>query len=254
MPDAMTRPALALASFALLACGPVKPRPDGGTVDTSCGLDCAAQTRFGLLIGTCFEYSNTNAGQNPASLGAEVLDVFTLEGGVKVIPVEYKELGQLRMRDSFGIVDGELRLMRREFAGGNSVTWKDASNTIVGVAWLRTTSASGETLEADRTATTVSGGGSATNATANHKVTLNAAGSSDLTTPLQTYTEGLSMLFNAAPGTDNRRTFVPEVGFVGFSNTFTLGGTGTATPFKLQKIRDLKADGGTSVLCGFGAP
>lgn len=255
MPGPMMRPALALLFLALVACGPNKPRPDGGTVDTSCGLDCAAQARFGLIVGTCFEYSNTNTGQNPASLGAEVLEVFTLEGDVKVIPVEYKELGQLRMRDSFGIVDGELRLMRREFQGGNSVTWKDASNAIVGVGWLRTTSATGETLEGDRTATTVTGGGAGMNATASHKVTLNTAGSSDLNTPLKAYTDGLSMLFNAAPGTDNRRVWVPDVGFIGFSNTFTLGGTGTAPPYKLQKIRNLKdTDAGTQPLCGFGAP
>jgi hypothetical protein len=251
----MTRLALALLSCALVACGPSKPRPDGGTIDTSCGIDCAAQAKFGLIIGTCFEYSNTNAGQNPASLGAEVLELFTLEGDVKVIPVEYRELGQLRMRDSFGIVDGELKLMRREFAGGNSVTWKDASNAIVGVGWLRTTSATGETLEGDRTATTVTAGGAGMNAPATHKVTLNTAVTSDLNTPLKAYPDGLSMLFNAAPGTDNRRTWVPDVGFIGFSNTFTLGGSGTATPYKLQKIRNLKdTDGGTVVPCGFGAP
>ena len=250
----MTRSALVLVSLALAACGPGKPKPDGGTIDTSCGLDCASQQSFGLIIGTCFEYSNTNAGQTPASLGAEVLDIFTLEGDVKVIPVEYKELGQLRMRDSFGIVDGELRLMRREFQGGNSVTWKDGNNAIVGVGWLHATSATGESIEVDRTATTVSGGGTGTNATATHRVSLNTAVSSDLSTPQKTYDSALSMLFNSAPATDNRRVWVPEVGFIGFSNTFTLTGSGTAVPYKLQKIRDLKADGGTSVLCGFGAP
>ena len=255
----MLRPALVFVVLALAACSPPAPKPDGGSVDTSCGLDCAAQQKFGLIIGTCFEYSNTNAGQNPASLGGEVLDVFTLEGGVKVIPLEYRELGQLRMRDSFGIVGNELRLMRREFAGGNSVTWKDSSNAIVGVGWLHTNSSSGESIEVTRTATTVSGGGTGMNADATHRVTVTeitstSSTASDLTTPLKTYESALSMLFNAAPATDNRRLWVPDVGFISFSNTFTLSGSGTAVPYKLQKIRDLKADGGSSTLCGFGGP
>lgn len=251
----MTRPALLAAALCLAACGPPKPKPDGGTpVDTSCGLDCALQARFGLLVGTCFEYSNTAAGQNPASLGAEVLEVFTLEGAVKVLPLRYTELGQERMRDSFAFADGELRLMRREFAGGNSVTWKDASNAIVGVGWLKADTAAGQTLEVTRTATTVQGGGTGSNAEQAHKVTFTAAGTSDLATPLATYDGGVTMLFNAAPATDNRRVWVPHVGFIGFSNSFSLTTT-SATPYKLQKIRDLKAtDAGTPVLCGFGAP
>lgn len=250
----MTR-ALPFAVLLLAACGPATPKPDGGTpIDTSCGLDCAAQATFGLLEGTCFEYTDSAVAQNPATLGAKVLPVFTLEGDVKVMPVEYRAGGQLRMRDSLGLVNGELRLMRREFAGGNSVSWKDAQGNIVGVPWLRTNTGPNETLEVTRSASTVQGGGAATGADATHRVSTQAAGSTDLNTPAQTWTEGLTLLFNDVPGTDTRRVFVKDVGFVGFSNDFALT-AGTATQFKLQKVRNMNAtDGGTVVDCGFGGP
>src|SRR5512140_2444422 len=92
---------LAAVMLGLVGCGPtVKPTPDAGP-DTSCGIDCAAQNRYGLIARRCFEYSNDPLnGQDPAALGALVLPVTKLEGGLDVMPVEYLQLGQLRMRDS----------------------------------------------------------------------------------------------------------------------------------------------------------
>src|SRR5262245_19903143 len=111
-----------LAATVTLGCGG-KATPDAGTVDTSCGLDCAAQTRFGLLFGTCFEYTDGTTAATPPALAAEVMPLTTLEGGLSVLQLKYSSGGQRRMQDSFTIVDGTLKLVRREFGvGGTSVS------------------------------------------------------------------------------------------------------------------------------------
>ena len=57
----------------LFACGTADPVvPDAGVIDTCCGIDCAAQRRYGLLVNTCFEYSASSAAQDPADLGVLV--------------------------------------------------------------------------------------------------------------------------------------------------------------------------------------
>jgi len=125
-------------TLALSACGSsTTTTPDAGP-DVSCGLDCAAQARYGLIIDRCFEYSTSKTtADDPPALGLWVRPVFTIEGGVKVIPVEYRQNGQIKMIDSFGIVDGTLKLMRREFSGtGQSVTYKTGMD-ITGVTWLQ---------------------------------------------------------------------------------------------------------------------
>src|SRR4051812_6733723 len=120
---------LALVSLFALACGGNKTPPDAGPmIDTSCGIDCAAQTRYGLLTGQCYEYSDGPSMVSPAALAAEVLAKTELEGGVAVMQVRYTVGGQRKMQDSFGLVNGELKLVRREFGlGGTSVSYKTSA-------------------------------------------------------------------------------------------------------------------------------
>ena len=113
------------------ACGPVKQKVDAGP-DTSCGLDCAAQAYFGIVLNRCFEYSTDPlTAQTPPSLGVWVRDtrdpmtgkMFELEGGIQVIPVEYRQGGQIIQTDYFTFNGGDLTLMRR-IAGTQSVTYQ----------------------------------------------------------------------------------------------------------------------------------
>ncbi len=233
-----------------LACGaPNKPTPDAGP-DTSCGLDCAAQGRFGLIVDRCFEYSSsaTTPDSLPA-LGLWVKPVFTLEGGVKVLPVEYRVGGQVKLIDDFGLVNGDLVLMRREFSGqGQSVTYKNAANAIVGVKWATMDVAAGQTVTTTAQAFVVGTSGQGTSEAVTYPVTANAATVSEQKTPLKTYPEALELLFGENPphGSDAKRVFVPDVGFTVVAAPFSMNAT-APTPVMLQAIRDLgTADGGTA--------
>jgi hypothetical protein len=246
---------LAVASaLALAACSapPNKVVDAGRTIDTSCGLDCEAQHTYGLMINTCFEYASSPTASDPPAIGAWVKDLFTLEGGVKTIPVEYRQAGQTKMFDYFGIAaDGKLVLMRREFAAGQSITFKNATNDIVGVPWLELDSALGTNL--DTTATGDVLNGTRTQESTTYRVTIDEPSASQLLEPVRAdpFDGGLRMLFSESPdhGSDAVRIWVPNVGFVNFSTAFALSG-GTASQYRLQKIRTIGNDGGAT--CSLG--
>ena len=253
---AMNRTFFAATAVFLFACGPgPKPKPDAG-VDTSCGIDCAAQRHYGLILGRCFEYSDTMSAQTMPALGVLVRKIMPLEGMVPTIQVDYLQGGQTRMTDSFVIASGVLRHARREtFPVIESVTYKDDAGNITGVSWLDMTAADGQVFNTNAQADVKATSGKVTEATA-YKTTLFAAGTSELNVPLKKYDQGLQMLFAETPkdhGLDGRRVFVPEVGFILFSSSFSLSPGGPVLQYRLQKIRDLAADGGAGD-CGQGGP
>lgn len=241
----------------LAACGPAKPTSDGGTVDDSCGIDCVAQARFGLIANRCFEYSVSESMKNdPPKLGALVKPVFTLEGGVKVMPVEYREGGQTLMIDNFAFESGNLKLMRREFPRqGRSVTFRNDANAIVGVTWLRADAAAGQNQTSNVQADSVDQAGMHTVEAASYRVTLQAPTPAQLKTPLADYSSGLRLLTTQMPdrGADPIRTFVTDLGFITITSPFNYAG-GNPTPVFLQRVRDLgTADAGTEP-CSLGMP
>jgi hypothetical protein len=246
---------LILVACGLVACGPSTAKPDAGP-DTSCGLDCAAQARFGLLENRCFEYSSDPLNkQDPPALGAWVRPVFTLEGGVKVMPVEYRQSGQIRMIDRFGIVNGELLLMRREFSGsGQSVTYR-TGEVIAGVKWLAQDTGVGENFSTATSAFVVNQAGVGETTATSYRVTTAAASTSELRTPLSTFPSGLKVLPGETPdhGSDTRRVFVPDVGFVVIASSFTLI-PGTSLPLAVQRIRDPGTPDGGAEDCSLGSP
>lgn len=252
------RTALALLVLLAAACGsPAKPTVDAGP-DTSCGLDCAAQARYGLIVDRCFEYSSDPSTADPLpALGLWVKPVFTLEGGVKVLPVEYRVGGQTKMVDSFGLKNGDLYLMRREFSGsGQSVTYRDAANAIVGVKWLGLDTKPNETYPTSAQAYVVNGAGAGTSEAVTFTVSTMDPTVSDQRTPLKTYADAVKMIFGETPnvhGSDGRRVYVPDVGFSIVATNFQLNGT-APSPVMLQAVRDLNtADGGTAN-CSLGGP
>ncbi len=251
------RLALPALAAVLAACGPpTTTRPDAGP-DTSCGLDCAAQNRFGLVVNRCFEYSSDPLNKQPLpAMGAWVKPVFTLEGGVKVLPVEYRVTGQINMIDNFAFRDGELYLMRREFSRtGQSVTYKDSANAIVGVKWLSQGTGAGETLTTAATGFLVNQSGNGTNDATTYKVTTFAGTTSELRTPLETYPSGLKLIYSETPnhGSDTRRVWVPDVGFVLLASDFSLT-PGSPTPLVVQRIRDIGTPDAGTEDCSLGAP
>lgn len=229
-----------------------KPTPDAG-VDTSCGIDCVAQERYGLIVNRCFEYSDTSTDvQLIPAVGVQVSEVRELEGGVKVVSVDYYRSGLREMTDNFMLVDGALKLARREWhAGpGGSVTYRDEANNIVGVTWLQPDTAAGQNVVSDVVADVVSG--MRTSEPTTYTVVTSAPSMNEKTVPAGTYENAVKLIFNEQPahGYDGRRVFSEGVGFPVFSSTFALGTTG-GTPYYLQGIRDIgTADGGTHA-CGF---
>lgn len=219
--------------------------------DTSCGLDCAAQDRFGLVVNRCFEYSdNANDASNPAKLGVWVREVFELEGGVKTIPLEYRQGGQIMQTDYLSIVDGDLVLMRR-IAKGTSVTYKTGS-AITGVKWLRQSTGTGETIST--TADAFLAKDNSTTSTT-YEVTTATPTATDKKTPSGTYDDAIKMIFGETPdhGSDLNRVWLPGTGFILISSPFNLSG-GTSTAYSLQRIRDIDpTDAGTDS-CSLGTP
>jgi len=240
------------AALALLACGAPKPTPDAGP-DTSCGLDCAAQQHYGLILNRCFEYSDDRfSGQSPPALGVYVSPtLLEIEGGLQVIEVKYRQLGQEVQYDLFNIVNGDLVLLRRS-AGPKSVTYK-TSGAITGVKWLSLSTGAGENFStsADAFLSTDSSSNPST-----YRITTQAPDATEKRTPSGTYDTGFTMLFGESPtayGVDSRRTFVPGTGFTLLSSPFNLAG-GSPTPVYLQRIRDIgTADAGTET-CSVGVP
>lgn len=220
----------------LTGCGsPSTPVPDAGP-DTSCGLDCAAQKAYGLISGTCFEYSSTGSAQTPASLGALVLPAISIEGGLTVIPVEYRAGGQLKQKDSFMIVDGALKLARREYGAGGSVTYQDGQGNIVGAKWLELSPTAGQPFTSNVTAKLVPSNDAQSTT---YRVVANASSTNDLTVPLKKYDTGFTLLINESPdhGADSRRVWVDQVGFVMFIAPFSVSGVGQTQEFRLQNVK-----------------
>ncbi len=243
----------------LIACGsPPKPVDAGIPIDTRCGIDCAAQKSYGLLLNTCFEYADGPVATDPPAIGVFVREVFTLEGGVKTLSVEYSSGGQKKMTDSFGIVNGTLLLMRREFAGGQSVTYRNATTDIVGVGWLERNAGVGSNVETTVSADVLRTGGSRMSEATTYRVTLAAASDSQTTVPAQAgpVDGGLQMLFSESPnhGSDGLRVWVPNLGFINFSSTFLLTG-GSSVQYRLQRVRtiDPASDAGEKP-CSTGTP
>lgn len=237
-------------SLLLSACGkpPSNPPPDAG-VDSSCGLDCELQARFGLIVGRCFEYSDTRQALGLPALGVEVTGVRELEGGLKVISVDYSQSGARRLKDNFFFQAGELRLARREFVtGGTSVSYLDENNTLTGVTWWEPGTTAGESFETQtqaRVGTTVT--------PTTYGVITAMATADEQTVPAGTYDTGVTMVFDEQPshGSDTRRVFVDGVGFTLIASSLSASGT-NATVYRLQGIRDLGTpDAGTNA-CGFG--
>ena len=247
----------AVAALALsTACGPVKPTVDAGP-DTSCGLDCAAQEVFGLVLDRCFEYSTDPlVKQTPPALGVWVRGrdekgkLFELEGGIQAIPVEYRQGGQIIQTDYFVFKNGDLTLMRR-IAGNNSVTYR-TDMAITGVKWLSQGTAAGENFSTSTTAF-LSRDNSSTPTT--YRITTDTPTGGEKKTPLATYENAYKLLIGATPdhGADPRRVFVPGTGFTIIASPFNLLG-GSPTPNHLQRIRDIgTADAGTES-CSLGVP
>lgn len=246
--DLNTLSLLVLAGAAGLACGGKTTPPDAGPmIDTSCGIDCAAQAKYGLLEKTCFEYSATTSAASPPDLAAEVRPKVELEGGIPVMQVRYTTTGNPRMQDSFTIVNGELKLLRREFgAGGTSVSYKKTTGELEGVKWLAPNTGIGENLSTTSSADVIAAMRMSESTT--FRVTTSAPGQSDLAVPYATFDGGVRMLLSETPdhGSDSRRVWVPGVGFPLITTPLMLTG-GTSQEYRLQNIKST-ADGG---LCGF---
>ncbi len=243
---------LAVVAAALAACGGSSSNKDSG-VDTSCGFDCAAQQRFGLIAGRCFEYTDTGGAVTPPSLGVKVLPLTTLEQGFKVIQLEYRQTGQPKMLDSFAIKGDALVHVRREATGGQTTTYLNASNELTGVTWLTTGATGGETFTTQGSAQVSNAPGNRVDTNTTYTMSTNAASPSQLSVPLKKYDNGIEMLVAETPEHfyDPQRIFVPDVGFVRFTTTF--GQSGSSVTYRLQAARDLKlADGGMGNECGNG--
>lgn len=233
------------------ACGPVKPKVDAGP-DTSCGLDCAAQEVFGLIKNRCFEYSTDPLQkQTPPELGVLIApELFTLEGGISTIAVEYRKQGQIVGTDYFTFKSGDLTLLRR-IAGTQSVTYR-TDTAITGVKWLSQGTGTGENFSTTTSAFLSRDDSSTPTA---YRITTDVPTGGEKKTPLATYDNAIKILFGESPdhGSDSRRIFASGVGFTVIASPFNLLG-GTPTPVYLQRIRDIgTADAGTES-CSLGVP
>jgi hypothetical protein len=232
--------------LALCACSGSHMVPDAGPViDTSCGIDCASQQTYGLLAGTCFEYSDTNSPVTPPALAAQVLPVSMLEGGVPVMKVQYTTGGQIKMTDAFTISQGVLKLVRREWGGGgSSVTYQKADKSLDGVAWLALDSAAGSNEDTSEDARFIVGSTDTTE-TVDYRVTVSAASASELNVPAGNFDGGVKLLFQETPvhGSDTRRVYASGFGFTLIATPLAAM-SGTSQEYRLQSM---KPDGGS---CG----
>jgi hypothetical protein len=246
----------ALPALGCIACGPPpNPPPADAGVDTSCGLDCAAQSRYGLLVDRCFEYSDTTGAADPAVLGVQVKPVLSLEGGVGALPVEYRQGGQIRMTDHFRFDGQDLLLARRAVVAGESITYKDGGGAITGLAWFKEGVAAGQNFDSSAEADLISGGSRVSEPTT-LRVDVLAASTAERTVPAGTFAEALKLGFNETPfhGGDPQRVLAEGTGFILLSTRFSLTSTGTAQPYRLQRIRDLGTTEAGPEECGLGSP
>ena len=238
--------ALSFLCFAVLlaACGKSSGSMDAGRqVDTSCGLDCEAQQRFGLVVGRCVQYSDTKTVANPPAMATVVQPVFTLEDNVKVLPVEYRQGGQIRMTDSFTFTPaGDLKLVRREFAGASSVSFQNDQGVLTGVTWLTSTTAAGDTATSTVQADVIGRPGGRVKEATTYKASALAPTADELVTAEKSYDGGLTLLFSETPehAADSRRTYVAGEGFVLIATPLGFGNA--AIPYRQQKRLD--GDGG----------
>lgn len=244
-----------LCLFALTACGPMRPTSDAGpTVDDSCGIDCVAQKRFNIIANRCFEYSTSDTSKiDPPKLGVFVKPVATLEGGIKVMPLEYREGGQTLMLDNFTFENGALKLIRREFPRqGRSVTFRNEAMAITGVTWLAADFGPGQAQTSAGQADNVDQAGMHMYEASTYRVSTRAATAQELKTPLKEYPSALRMLTSQMPdrGADPLRTFVPDEGFISISSAFNFAG-GNPTAVHLQRVRDV---GASDPACSLGMP
>ena len=247
-----------LSHFALVcllaACGASGGKTDAGVIDTSCGFDCAAQKKLGLIPGTCFEYSKNGMKQTIPDLGVLVLAPSELEGGLKVVELDYLESGQTKMRDALTLKNGELFLVRRSYQPGQSVSFRDTANTLSGVKWLTSQTSGGENYVTTGIADVVGGAGGRKQDPSTYTTVVVEASGPELTTPMQTFDAGLTLVQSETGNhaADSLRVFVPNVGFVRFSTSFDLAGAGSGG-YRLQEVRDMNAsDGGTPKTCSLG--
>jgi hypothetical protein len=242
---------LVVLSLTWVACGAAKkPTAPTAHVDTSCGLDCVAQKKYGLTVGTCFEYTTHPTGtSNPADLGVLVRPVSSLEDDVKVLDLEYWQSGQRLMTDSVLLTDGELRLARRSGTFGSFSYESAETGTITGVPWIKAATKAGDTFSTVAQVDVITSSGR-TSESVTFRVNAVAPdlAEHELTVPAKTYDTGLKLIVNEQPAhlTDPQRIFVPEVGFVQISSR--LGQSGAYETYRLQKVRTADTD------CGLGSP
>ncbi|MBX5483777.1 MAG: hypothetical protein IRZ16_18285 [Myxococcaceae bacterium] len=240
--------AIALAAS---ACGKEPaPPPDAG-VDTSCGIDCEAQNRYGLILHRCFEYTDTSSAQTLPALGVLVSEVTHLESGPPVIKVEYSQAGARKMTDSFMIVDGTLKLARREWVSGGSVTYKDAEGTIVGVDLWQLDTAAGQNFSTEASADFISPNGTRQTEETTFSVVTAAPTTTEKTVPAGTFDNAIKVLVNEQPphGMDPRRIFVEGTGFTLISTALSAT-PGSGKEYRLQGIRDIGTPDAGAQACG----
>jgi hypothetical protein len=242
----MRRPLLCLPLLPLLACGGGEPQPPPGrTIDTSCGLDCEAQQRYGLTFDRCFEYTDTAEAQEFVPLAVHVLpQLATLEGDVKSLEVQYLGTGGiLKMTDYFVFDDLDLKLVRRKLANANSVSYLDGSDNLVGVTLVSGEAAAGTNLTSDVRARVNVGTSTVEDTT--FRVSVQATSDSEKTVPEGTHPDALKLLLSETPdhAPDLVRVFVPELGFIRMDTRLSLTPSDAATTYSLQRVRDVEAGG-----------
>lgn len=235
-------------SVSLAACGGTRNTPDAGpVVDTSCGIDCALQEEYGLIVNRCFEYSDDNAVASPPDLGIAIERVVELEGGQQAIRAVYYQQGLLVLEDSYILANGALKLARRSDETGRSVTYTDDAGAIQGVTLVEAGLTTGPNDSEAVTAVLSLGDlQEATQWTWNTPpVTLN-----EKTAPLGTFEEAVTISYNETPGhaMDPRLVFVRGTGFLMRSTRLSLEQSDPALPYKLQTVRDLTTE--TLTTCG----
>jgi hypothetical protein len=240
-----------LAFGVLSACGeqPTQTPDAGEPVDTSCGIDCASQETYGLIANRCFEYSESQLAQDFPTIGAIVRPVKELEGGVKVMPLEYYRSGQKLMTDNFTFKNGDLYLVRREFGPGESVSYKDENNSLVGVPWFLKSTEAGQNFDATATADVVNGG-KRDAVPVTFTVNTLPPTNSQKTMAAGEFPDAITLKFLESPqdnGTDSTRVFNRGTGFLVFSTNFKLVSSDTKLPYYLQEVRDI---GEGDVDCG----
>jgi hypothetical protein len=219
--------------------------PDAG-IDDSCGIDCVAQQRYGLIEDTCFEYADVNMPQQFPAIGAWVRKVRELEGGVRVMPLEYRQNGQILMIDNFTIRQGSLYQIRREFRAGQSVTYRQTqAGPLAGVPWLHPDTQAGQNFS-ESVHTHMVNAGQQSDEPTSWRVNTFEATSGEKNVPQGEFPDAFKMAFTENPphGKDTTRVFAPGTGFIVFTSTLQLESTTNAKPYFLQALRPLSQDEG----------